>query len=175
LLHVGTRRNLCQVSIDHLKQFSCAVGLRDIGIAACRVRLFFVAAERVGGDDDDWNMAEIRLCLYAPCRLVSVKNRQLDIHQDQVRALGSRCYERSFAVVRLDHFVTDACEQIAQNLPIILLIFQGPTTAASQQVWDLYIIPDMFAQYATGRMTLDQAISWGEKEMLAIYNSKRRT
>ena len=51
----------------------------------------------------------------------------------------------------------------------------GPTTAASQQVWDLYIIPDMFAQYATGRMTLDQAIGWGEKEMLGIYNSKRRT
>lgn len=51
----------------------------------------------------------------------------------------------------------------------------GPINAASQQVWDLYIIPDMFAQYATGRMTLDQAIGWGEKEMLAIYNSKRRT
>jgi multiple sugar transport system substrate-binding protein len=33
----------------------------------------------------------------------------------------------------------------------------------------------MFAQYATGRMTLDQAIAWGEKEMRAIYNSKRRT
>ena len=28
----------------------------------------------------------------------------------------------------------------------------GPTTAASQQVWDLYVIPDMFAQYATGKM-----------------------
>jgi len=48
----------------------------------------------------------------------------------------------------------------------------GPTVlaradhpAASQQVWDLYLIPDMFAQYATGRMTLDQAISWGEKRM----------
>jgi multiple sugar transport system substrate-binding protein len=51
----------------------------------------------------------------------------------------------------------------------------GPTTAASQQVWDLYIIPDMFAQYATGRMTLDQAIIWGEKEIVAIYNNKRRT
>src|SRR5207247_2511181 len=29
----------------------------------------------------------------------------------------------------------------------------GPNTAASQQVWDLYIIPDMFAQHATGKMT----------------------
>src|SRR5437867_1375355 len=41
----------------------------------------------------------------------------------------------------------------------------GPTTAASQQVWDLYIIPDMFAQHATGKMTADQAIAWAEKEM----------
>jgi len=49
----------------------------------------------------------------------------------------------------------------------------GPTTAASQQVWDLYIIPDMFAQYATGRMTLDQAIAWGEKEISEIYRKRR--
>jgi len=43
---------------------------------------------------------------------------------------------------------------------------QGPTTAASQQVWDLYILPDMFAQYATVRHELGpQAIAWGEKEI----------
>jgi len=49
----------------------------------------------------------------------------------------------------------------------------GPTTAASQQVLDLYILPDMFAQYATGRMTLDQAIAWGEKEISEIYRKRR--
>jgi multiple sugar transport system substrate-binding protein len=49
----------------------------------------------------------------------------------------------------------------------------GPTTAASQQVWDLYILPDMFAQYATGRMTLDQAIAWGEKEITEIYRKRK--
>jgi multiple sugar transport system substrate-binding protein len=49
----------------------------------------------------------------------------------------------------------------------------GPVTAASQQVWDLYIIPDMFAQYATGRMTLDQAVAWGEKEISEIYRKRR--
>jgi hypothetical protein len=51
----------------------------------------------------------------------------------------------------------------------------GPTTAVCQQVWDLYLSPDMFAQNATGRMTPDQAIAWGEKEMLAIYANTRRT
>ncbi len=50
----------------------------------------------------------------------------------------------------------------------------GPTTAASQQVLDLYIIPDMFAQHATGKMTADQAIAWAEKEMQEIYAGRRR-
>jgi multiple sugar transport system substrate-binding protein len=43
------------------------------------------------------------------------------------------------------------------------LSWPGPTTAASQQVWDLYIIPDMLAQYATGKMSVDQAIAWGKR------------
>jgi multiple sugar transport system substrate-binding protein len=50
----------------------------------------------------------------------------------------------------------------------------GPTTAASQQVLDLYLIPDMFAQHATGKMTADQAIAWAEKEMQEIYAGRRR-
>jgi ABC-type glycerol-3-phosphate transport system substrate-binding protein len=50
----------------------------------------------------------------------------------------------------------------------------GPTTAASQQVLDLYIIPDMFAQFVTGKMTADQAIAWGEKEMQEIYAGRKR-
>jgi len=50
----------------------------------------------------------------------------------------------------------------------------GPTTAASQQVLDLYIIPDMFAQYVSGKMSADQAIAWAEKEMQEIYAGRKR-
>src|SRR5205823_14179333 len=50
----------------------------------------------------------------------------------------------------------------------------GPTTAASQQVLDLYIIPHMFAQHATGKMTADQAIAWAEKEVQEIYAGRKR-
>ena len=39
---------------------------------------------------------------------------------------------------------------------------------------DLYIIPDMFAQHATGKMTADQAIVWAEKEMQEIYAGRKR-
>src|SRR5439155_13360017 len=50
----------------------------------------------------------------------------------------------------------------------------GPTTGSSQQVLDLYILPDMFAQYATGKMTVDQAIAWAEKEMQEIFAVRSR-
>jgi multiple sugar transport system substrate-binding protein len=50
----------------------------------------------------------------------------------------------------------------------------GPTTAEAPLVWDLYIIPDMFAQHATGRMTADQAMAWAEKEMLEIYAGRKK-
>ena len=50
----------------------------------------------------------------------------------------------------------------------------GPTTAASQQALDLYIIPDMFAQYVVGKLTMDQAIAWAEKELHEIYAGRRR-
>jgi multiple sugar transport system substrate-binding protein len=66
-----------------------------------------------------------------------------------------------------------------RNIPDVARVtvppsWPGPTTAASQQVWDLYIIPDMFAQYATGRMKLDEAIAWGEKEMQEIYSGRKK-
>lgn len=49
----------------------------------------------------------------------------------------------------------------------------GPQTAASQLVWDLYVLPDMFAQYVTGKMTAQQAIEWAEKELKEIYAGRR--
>jgi multiple sugar transport system substrate-binding protein len=47
--------------------------------------------------------------------------------------------------------------------------YPGPVTAESQMVWDMYIIGNMFAYAATGRKTVDEAVSWGEKEIKAIY------
>ncbi len=51
--------------------------------------------------------------------------------------------------------------------------YPGPQTAASQLSWDLYVIPDMFAQYVTGKMTAPQAMEWAEKELKEIYAGRR--
>ena len=49
----------------------------------------------------------------------------------------------------------------------------GPGTAASQVTYDLYLIPDMFAQYVTGKLTAPQAIEWAEKELKEVYAGRR--
>ncbi len=49
----------------------------------------------------------------------------------------------------------------------------GPPTAASQIVWDLFIIPDMFAQAVTGRLSTQDAMAWAEKEIKEIYAGRK--
>ncbi len=55
-------------------------------------------------------------------RLVAVHDRQLDVHQDQVGPLLGDGGERLLAVFGLDQLVTGAAQQIAQDLPVVLLI-----------------------------------------------------
>lgn len=50
--------------------------------------------------------------------------------------------------------------------------YPGPVTAQGQLVWDKYIISDMFAYAATGRMSPQEAVEWAEKEIKAIYGGK---
>ena len=47
--------------------------------------------------------------------------------------------------------------------------YPGQPTGYSQTVFDLYVIPDMFAQVVTGRSTPKEAIAWAKKELTEIY------
>ena len=48
----------------------------------------------------------------------------------------------------------------------------GEPTAPSQTVYDLFIIPDMFAQAVTGRVSTGDAMAWAEKEIQAGRKKK---
>ena len=66
---------------------------------------------------------ELGIGLDPPRRLVAVHDRKLDVHQDQVGPLRSRRRSSaSCAVLRLDHVVAGAGQQIAQDLPVVLLV-----------------------------------------------------
>lgn len=51
--------------------------------------------------------------------------------------------------------------------------YPGPMTAQAQQIWDLYIINDMFAFAVTGKKTPDDAIKWAEGEIKAIFEGRK--
>jgi multiple sugar transport system substrate-binding protein len=52
--------------------------------------------------------------------------------------------------------------------------YPGQPTGHSQTVFDLYVVPDMFAQVVTGRSTPKEAIAWAENELRQIYAGDKR-
>ena len=52
--------------------------------------------------------------------------------------------------------------------------YPGPSTAASQVVLALHVIPEMFARAATDRMSTKDAIDWAEKEITEIHAGRKR-
>lgn len=50
----------------------------------------------------------------------------------------------------------------------------GPANAASELTVNLYVIPDMFTQYVTGKMTRDEAIAWARTQLQEIYAGRRK-
>ena len=65
---------------------------------------------------------ERRVGLDAPRRLVAVDARKLDVHEDEVRLLRRGRRVRALAVMRLDHVVARGAQQVAQDLPVVLVI-----------------------------------------------------
>jgi multiple sugar transport system substrate-binding protein len=51
--------------------------------------------------------------------------------------------------------------------------YPGQPTGYSQTVFDLYVIPDMFAHVVTGRMSPKDSIAWAEKELKDIYGGHK--
>src|SRR5271154_2646182 len=114
LPHVG------QKFADLGEQLARAERLGDITVASRRARLSLVAGERVGGHRDDRHCSQFGDRANAPSCFVTVDDRQLDIHQNQVGLLALRQRYALGAVHRLDQLVTDARQKIADDLAIIL-------------------------------------------------------
>jgi multiple sugar transport system substrate-binding protein len=50
-----------------------------------------------------------------------------------------------------------------------LPLWPAPAGGSAQLTYDSYIIPDMFANYITGRMSMDDAIKWAEQQLTQIW------
>src|SRR5262249_48230328 len=86
-------------------------------------RLTLVARQGVRGNSDYRNFLHSWIGFDAPGRLVAVHDRQLNIHQDQVRPLslnGRQCF---FAAFGFDQLISSVTEHIAKNAPVARLTF----------------------------------------------------
>src|SRR5262249_321106 len=66
-----------------------------------------------------------RIGLDAPRRLVAVHHRHLDVHQDQVGLVLGGLGHALGAIMRLDHVVARHAQEIAQDLAIVLGVFDA--------------------------------------------------
>ncbi len=53
-----------------------------------------------------------------------------------------------------------------------LPVWPAPASASAQLTYDSYIIPDMFANYITGKMNLDESIKWAEQQLNQLWKKK---
>src|SRR5688572_12839196 len=74
------------------QELARAVRLGHIGVTASLASLGFIAAQGIRGDGDDRDRAQCRVGLDPPRCLVTVENRKLNIHQDEVWPLS--CHGR---------------------------------------------------------------------------------
>ena len=105
------------------EQLARAEGLCDIVVRTRRPRLRIVAAQRIGGDDDDRDVPEFGARLDAACRLVAVQLRHLDVHEDEVGTVRTGQADPLLAGRGLDQLEADARQEIAEDPAIVFLIF----------------------------------------------------
>src|SRR6516165_4832301 len=99
-----------------------AEGLCHIGVAAGGARLGLVAAQCIGGDDDDGDVFQRRICLDAASRLIAVEKRKLNVHEDHIGTMRGSGGQRLLAVADLEDLESSMAKEIAKDSPIVLLV-----------------------------------------------------
>src|SRR5215467_2865888 len=122
-LCMANASSLVYIFTDLRKQGTRAEGLGDIGVATRGSGLLFVATQGIGRDDDDRNRHESGISLDPSGRFVAVQQWQLDVHEDEIRPMFCGLHQRLLTVLGFDHLVSRVRQQIAQDAPIVLLIF----------------------------------------------------
>src|SRR5262249_9440993 len=105
-------------------------GFRNVIIAARLPRLLLLPAERIGGDSDDRDRSHCRIGFDFARGRVAVHDRQLDIHQNEIRSLLCDYRERLFAAFGLGDLIIGRGQHIADDLAIVRLVLDHQNALA---------------------------------------------
>src|SRR3984893_3533979 len=89
--------------------------LGEIAVASRLQRLRIVAGQRIGRDGADRGVAQVRICFDPTGRLIAVDDRQLNIHENEVRADPRRHCNSLFPIDGLQYLETGIGQQIVEN------------------------------------------------------------
>src|SRR6516225_12177640 len=104
--------------------------LWHVVITTRRSRLLLFTTERIRGDGDDRNRSQRRIS-FDPARCgVTIHDRHLNIHQDEIRPLLCNGRERLLAVFRLGDLIVGRGKHVANDLATIRLVLDHQNALA---------------------------------------------
>src|SRR5262245_3178805 len=107
-----------------------AIGLGHVVIAACRARLFLIALHRKRANRNDRYRLESGIEFYSPRGLIAVNHRHLNVHEDEVGALGFGFGDPGLSISRLDDGIARAREEIAEHAAQVFLVLDDENALA---------------------------------------------
>ena len=91
-------------------------------IAARCPRLPVFAAQRIRGYRNDWDRSQLRIGFNPARSCITVHDRELNIHQDEIGPLLCNSRQRQLTVFGLRNFLVGKGQHIADDLAIIRLV-----------------------------------------------------
>src|SRR5215831_13633038 len=87
-------------------------------------RPFALAGERMSGESDNGDVAGLRIAPQSPCGFPAVDNRHFEVHQDDVRPLGSRHLAALLAVLCRQHLeIAEQLEPHLEHVDVVVVVF----------------------------------------------------
>src|SRR6266550_4370203 len=87
-------------------------------------RLFALACQRVRGQNDDRDVAGLRIALQSPCGFPAVDDGHFEIHQDDIGALADRHLAPLLAVLRRQNLeIAEQLEPHLEHIDVVVVVF----------------------------------------------------
>src|SRR6516165_10878829 len=93
-------------------------------VAPRRERLFAFTGERVRGESDNGDVAGLRIALEPSRSFPAVDDRHLEVHQDDIGALGSGHLAALLAILRREHLeIAEQLEPHLEHEDVVVVVF----------------------------------------------------
>src|SRR3984893_5625100 len=87
-------------------------------------RLFALAGQRVRGQNDDRDVAGLRIALKPPRGFPAVDNGHFEVHKDDIRALADRHCATLLAILRRQHLeIAEQLEPHLEHIDVVVVVF----------------------------------------------------